>query len=397
MPGVNLRFQVQRLGTEFCVMRFKEEKEDVFYKIPAHLQLKSKHTELFTYIEVSRTEEACPNDENYRHVWVEMSEQHARLYRDKSGNAVFKDQSLEADDNQTEKIQKKNSAAKESTEALSQQLILKMMRTLEARLDESNAASKADVAKKFGLSKFDGADEASSWLEKFEAECERLAVDGDAKRIEMLGKMMKPESKAQDWYENCKKALPRSSLWTSWTFAFKNVFVPKNWVPVREAHSFKYTGDPLLDYSLAKEKRMLNADPTASQKSVINAIVIGLPEIIQDQLIRKDIVSVIDLQSKLASLSVPDEHKKRDGLKGGRNGKHKQRSESNPCSYCKKKLGVNRYHRLEDCWTKQKDERESGSREKKKKTTKAEANLAKLDEPQVLSSENSDSDASLNV
>ena len=35
----------------FCVLRFKELEENVYYKIPVNLQVKAGHAELFTYPE----------------------------------------------------------------------------------------------------------------------------------------------------------------------------------------------------------------------------------------------------------------------------------------------------------------------------------------------------------
>lgn len=372
MGEVLLRFLIQRDSDVIKVRRFRSEKEKVYFKLPDHLQDKEKHPELFTYTPIVRAETACVENRFYRHVTVKMSEEHAALYVDETGNPFFSDTSLEEDENQTEKSiasrqQPADPSEGGSTSTPSAQddsFWTLRVSELEAQLKAFRNLNVADVEKKFVLSLFDGTEDAGAWFEKFEAECDRYGITDRLKRVEALGKMMKTESKAQDWYDNSLKKLSHATQWSTWKASFTKVFATKNWQPVRDAHRFKYSDGPLIDYGLRKEKKVLLADPGSSQKSMINAIVMGLPESIQDQLERKQFVLVNDLLEKLGAMSVPSSATKWTREKRSNN------EARSPCPYCAAKGFTRRFHRLEECREKRKDQAlEKSSKAKKPKAS----------------------------
>ena len=360
-----LRFQVQRDGKNFVVRRFKTLAEGIYYKFPASLQSKDQHTKLFAYPAIVAAERDCAKDKNYRHIAVKMLETEVALYLDEARNPIFKDVTLEEDENQTEKMRPATGEAQQKPPDTAQELLLQKVNELENKLKETQTTSQAEVEKKFALNLFDGADPATDWITKFENECSRFNI-GDAnvdKRVELLGRLMKPESPAKNWFDINLSLNGHSGIWGSWRTAFTKVFAVKNWKPVREAHYLKYRNGSLVDYCLAKEKKLLNADPEAAAISRINAIVMGLPEFVQDQLPRGDLKEVNDLLAKLAALPEPFANKGR--------AEQKKSEGAEPCPYCKSKGFKKRFHRLEDCRTKRRDE----ENEKAPKKSKPKVNL----------------------
>lgn len=370
-----LRFQVQREGRDFKVRRFKTEKEGVYYKFPATHQSKDLHKKLFAYTAIVAAEKDCPNDSNYRHISVKMLASEAALYVDEAGNPIFDGITLEEDEIQKEKMKPpKQQQQQPPDEQLNRSdpthsLLLQRLIELENKLKEAEQANLADIEKKFTLNRFDGSEQAKDWLEKFESECNRFGVtDADReRRVELLGKMISSESTAKNWFDINRKNLDGDSYtWSCWKSAFLKVFAIKNWKPVREAHYLKYSSGPLVEYALAKDLKLLNADPGASATSRINSIVMGLPEFVQDQLPRGALNEVNDLLEKLAALPEPFTNKVRGSEKNSK------REIAEPCPYCKSKGFKKRFHRLEDCRTKKQDEES----EKAARKSKAKVNLA---------------------
>lgn len=343
-----LRFQVQRDGKHFVVRRFKTLAEGIYYKFPTSLQPKDQHPALFAYPAIAAAEKDCPKDKNYRHISVKMTVEEVELYLDEARNPIFKGVTLEEDPNQTEKMKPTTSEPPDTTH----QLLLSKVTELENKLKETQAASQADLEKKFSLNLFDGDGQATEWIAKFENECDRFGIDETnlKKRVELLGKLMKPESAAKNWFDINLSLNNDANTWSDWTTAFTKVFDVKNWKTVREAHYLKYMSGSLVDYCLAKEKKLLSADPEASAISRINAIVMGLPEFVQDQLPRGDLKEVNDLLEKLAALPEPFANKTRARFK-------------------------KRFHRLDECRTKKSDEEKEKAA---KKSSKLKVNM--LDE-----------------
>lgn len=390
MTETLLRFLVQRDGNVIKVRRYRSETEKVYFKLPDHLQSKDQHPELFTYKAIIRAEAALTEDLFYRHITVKMSGAHAARYLDETRNPIFSDISLEEDENQTEKnitvrtpiLNASGGAPSDRQPEQNDSVLQERISKLESLLKAARIQNVADVERKFALNRYECAEDAVSWFEKFDAECERYGITERMKKVEALGKMMKPDSSAQDWYENSLKKLAYSTQWATWRASFTTVFAAKNWQPVRDALNFRYSSGPLIDYGLKKEKKLLLADLGCSQKSLINIIVMGLPEPIQDQLERKEFVLVNDLLAKMGAMTDP--------TKTSRWTKEKQSNfeVKSPCAYCAAKGFRRRFHRIEVCRVKQKDE----ELEKKSSKTKTSKNSANLTEKRDngLSSESSE-------
>ena len=394
MARIELKFQVQREGAEMKVRRYRLEADGVYHKLPTELQSETLHERLFTYPPIIRARRDCSEEKNFRHQKVKMTEADAALYLDDSGNLVFSDTSLEPDENQTEKVKKEEAdeCQKEANGAAGaserDQYWIKRLDSVERELRENKKLNIVDVEKKFLLNKYDGEEDANTWFAKFESECERYKIDNREKRIEALGKVLKPGSRAATWHDVSVKKL-ETCQWATWKSAFLKVFAPKNWDAVVEAIDYRYSEGPLTAYSLMKEKKLLLTDPAITQRSMINLIVHGLPKSIQEKLERKDYLFVNDLHEKLNALADPPPKYR---VPGGKD--HWKGGKRKPCAYCDSKGLRGRFHREEDCRTKQWDEKKpkDNRKDEKKPKTKAQANLMMKESSDDSSSESSSED-----
>ena len=72
--------------------------------------------------------------------------------------------------------------------------------------------------------------------------------------------------------------------WENWKAAFLKAFSNKGWSAVRYAYNFKYISGSITEYTIKKERLILEIRRKTSEETRINLIVIGLPLHIQDKI-----------------------------------------------------------------------------------------------------------------
>lgn len=113
----------------------------------------------------------------------------------------------------------------------------------------------------------------------------------------------------------------------------------------------------LLDYALKKEKLLLQTEPTMSDRSRINHIVVGLPFYIQDRLDKEEIQTTEQLMNQLRRYTQAYPKKKGDEIKSSSDRTKRDTSsserkgfmEKRPCTICQSKGYPGRYHPLDLC------------------------------------------------
>ncbi|KAK9880776.1 hypothetical protein WA026_013101 [Henosepilachna vigintioctopunctata] len=84
--------------------------------------------------------------------------------------------------------------------------------------------------KHFVVDKYNGSQNAEEWINIFEKECDRLRVDLDVSKIQILRLFL--EGNAVEWY---KATLSNSSIygtWNQWSQHFSDTYAFKNWCQV---------------------------------------------------------------------------------------------------------------------------------------------------------------------
>lgn len=204
------------------------------------------------------------------------------------------------------------------------------------------------LSEKFVIDKFTGKNaNGEQWLNTLENEYMRLDIEQDSEKIEALRLFL--EGSAIDWYNSMLIKYSLTSNWESWKENFCTTYTNKGWSTIRYALLFKYISGPLLDYALKKERILLEMNKDIDNSTLINLIVVGLPEFIADKLIRTEINTSKDLFAKLGSM----EHliMKKSLSKDSKENMGKKQQKQ-PCRICEKKGKNNRYHPESSCWFK---------------------------------------------
>lgn len=89
----------------------------------------------------------------------------------------------------------------------------------------------------------------------FEAECTRLGIDEDTKKIEALRLFL--DESCLDWHSSMLIKYTTNSEWSIWKDNFCETYADREWSPVRYAILFRYKQGSLLEYAIKKERLLL--------------------------------------------------------------------------------------------------------------------------------------------
>jgi len=150
-----------------------------------------------------------------------------------------------------------------------------------------------------------------------------------------------------------------------------------SWYPVAHAYNFKYFAGSYIDYTIKKEKLILELNKKLESSTILDLIIIGLPDHIIKTLNKNQIKNLEDLRGKLKKFEVEDRKDDRNthqNFKFNRNSstnsdnkffKRGDKSKSNqggnftprtrppprkPCGICAKKGVGDRFHPESRCW-----------------------------------------------
>ncbi|GBP43532.1 hypothetical protein EVAR_87449_1 [Eumeta japonica] len=265
-----------------------------------------------------------------------MTEDTLKSYYDEVGNMIFQDQFLEEITQEESVIPNRKN--------LDDPIVKTLEKFIEIQQNKEKQSMKK-IAARFVIEKFDGKNmNAYNWMETFEKECARFDTVEEEEKIEIFRLFL--EKSCLDWYSSImiKHGLQSSE----WKLIFLQTYANKSWTTSKYAVFFKYQTGSLLEYTIKKEKLLLEVRKAIDQGTLIDIIAAGLPDFITDRINKEEIVQTKDLFNELGKL----EHlvakkkfsKKKDDAK-------QIKEKCSICEYLQKRM---RYHSEDFCWFKTK-------------------------------------------
>lgn len=301
-----------------CLTSIRTPRDET-YSIPEKYQYIGEHEELMNTEPFKKVKTTLKTRHQTRKVWITMNEHLKKCYMDEDENLLFKEYLLEEI---TDKLQ--------------------------TTLPDNERKNLKKLTEKFVIEKFTGKNaNGIQWLGIFENECNRLDIQEDTEKIEILKLFL--EGSSMDWYNSMLIRHTLVSEWRRWKQNFCETYADKGWTLIRYAILYRYINGSLLDYALKKERILLEMNKTIDNSTLIDLIAVGLPEFIADRINRQKLNTTSDLFNELGSL----EHliKRRITNKNNKENLEKKQ-QKNPCKICEKKGKMNRYHPESTCWYK---------------------------------------------
>ncbi|XP_055839182.1 uncharacterized protein LOC129907135 [Episyrphus balteatus] len=296
---------MERLCFEFVVKATDDGKTNVIcltsiatpegktYSMPEQHQQLKLHTELIKIPIFTKIKNSLQRRHQMRKVWITLTKEIRETYLDED-NIQFKDYLLE------EMIQ----TTQPTETGTSQDALSKVLALLDERKPEQNKPiiiNTKKLAERFVLDKFGGkSSDVNQWVNTFEGECERFEIKTDKDRIEILRLFL--ESSCLDWYSSMLIKFTLDSNWKDWKNSFCETYANKGWSPVRYAFNFRYVNGALLDYALKKGRFLLELNKSIDKITLLDLIVVGLPDFIADRIDRKSLHNTDDLFTELRGL-----------------------------------------------------------------------------------------------
>ncbi|XP_063362554.1 uncharacterized protein LOC134651388 [Cydia amplana] len=350
MEKLRFEFEVKASSDDpksniICVNSITDVGKNVFV-IPEQYQPVKLHDAIMATETFKTVKNTLRRRHDKRQVWISGTSDITKCYRDEDGNMQFKGYLLEEIASTTQGL---TPAAGISEEALSR--ILESF--AEIKSDKAKTNSMKNLKEKFVMEKFTRKmSNVMQWIMTFEAECARLGIEEDTKRIEALRLFL--DDSCQDWYGAMLIKHTVDSEWSLWKKNFCETYADKSWSPVRYALLFRYRQGSLLEYALKKERMLLEMNKNMDKSTLIDLIAIGLPNFIADKIDRNTLKETEDLFSNIRGLEHLVEKKIWDKKIVGSDNKAKDKNLKEPCRLCEKENRGKRYHPESSCWFKNK-------------------------------------------
>lgn len=331
------------------------------YKIP-HAYLNARHhEEIIKTSAYARVKKTCTKRDQIRRVWIALNKELKKTYYDDEGNLQFQDEYLE-------EIDEKENITSIAPE---QPLIQLLEKLLEKSQEKSAETNLGILAKEFMIDMYDGTvANADQWMTNFEKECERFNIIKNEKKIEILKSFM--DKSAADWYSCTLLKLTLEANWKDWKENFCNTFASKGWSPIRYAMTFRYQTGSLLEYSIKKEKLLLQVRKTIDNGTLIDLIAIGLPNYVVDKIDREKLKKTEDLHNEIGKLEhlVSKKSFETQRIKSS----YKEKNKKIPCKICKVKEKGIRFHPEAECWFKDQSTKDNTTKQVNNLTLDVELN-----------------------
>ncbi|KAL3278506.1 hypothetical protein HHI36_023976 [Cryptolaemus montrouzieri] len=168
------------------------------------------------------------------------------------------------------------------------------------------------------------------------------------------------ETNSENWYSCTLLRRTADAEWTQWRDSFCNTFINKGWSSIKYAMQYKYISGSLLEYSIKKEKLLLQIRKTIDSDTLIDLIAMGPPNEIIEKIDREKSQRPEDFHNEMRKLEYLDTNKNKDTKKTKLSTDNKKNK--TPCKICKDKENGTRFHPEDECWFK--DQNKQGRREK---------------------------------
>lgn len=331
-----LRFKFAILGSAdgktnvMCITSIETPDGHVF-EVPDELKPVSKHTGILSSDVYTKLKNSLKKRHQTRAVWIPLDADLRKTYLDEGENVQFGEQYL------AEIITEGTMASHNSS--------------------NSNTPEKKKVGKiaeRFLIEKFSiKTYNADQWMGEFENECVRFEILQDEEKIEILKHVL--EKQCLDWYSSMLIKLTVNSEWAVWKKNFQETYGNKGWSQVKYAYTFKYQFGSLLEYATKKEKLLLEVNKHIDNQTMINLIVIGLPDGIMEKIDKEHIKSTAGLYNEMGkheyavNKKIFNKHKINTY-------DSKAKPDKKPCKTCETLNKGTRFHPEEKCWFKQTQE-----------------------------------------
>lgn len=318
-----------------CVTTIMDADKNMFL-IPEQFQPVKLHTELIKTTTYQTVKATLQRRHEKRQVWFSLTPELRHTYVDEEGNMQFKGYLLEENTSKTQQV---------LTNEMSTETLTKILESIA----ESRQSNFKKVSEKFVIEKFTNkTSSVTQWMDNFETECNRLGINNSIQKIQVFRLFL--EDSCQDWYKSMLIKYTINSEWGNWKKSFCETYVDKGWSPIRYAFLFKYRQGTLLDYTVKKERLLLEVNKLLDKQTLIDLIVIGLPNFIADEIDRNTLKETEDLFSNIRSL----EHLMNKKIVGKKiidlESKTKEKNfKLQPCRICEKVKKGTRYHSESVC------------------------------------------------
>lgn len=334
-----------------CITSITKDDKHIF-KIPEKFQPVNLHETIYKSQVYQSIKTTLQKRHEKRQIWISMSPEIKDTYMDQDGNMQFRGYLLE------EFIVEEHKPG--PSYGITEEALSKILDSFaEKKIGVSKPQNLTNLSEKFVIDKFSAkTSNVLQWMNNFEAECMRFEITEDVKKIEIF-KLFLSDS-CMDWYSSMLIKHTINSEWKTWRKLFCETYADKGWTPVRYAMLFKYRQGTLLDYALRKERLLLEINKSMDKTTLIDLIVIGLPNFIADKIDRHCLKETEDLFNNLRGLEhliktnkkIPD--KKIENSENKFKGKY-EKNGLQPCPICEKENRGSRYHPESLCWFKNKN------------------------------------------
>lgn len=350
---------MEKLRFEFMVKASEDVKTNIIcvttitdldgrtFAIPDKLQPAKLHTKIVETQIFQKVKATLQKRHEKRQVWISMNPEMKAVYCDEDGNKQFMGYLLE-----------EQTKPQTSTTGISEESLTRIMESFaEIKKDSSKPFNVGKMVEKFVIQKFNSKiTNVTQWMTTFEAECVRIGIEEDVKKIEIFRLFI--EDSCLDWYSSMLIKHTINSEWAIWKKNFCETYADKGWSPIRYAMLFKYRQGSLLEYALKKERLLLEINKSIDKRTLIDLIATGLPNFIADKIDRNSLKETEDLFQNLRSLEHMVNKKIFDKKIGTSESKIKEKNVKplvNPCKICEKENKGKRYHPESQCWFKVKN------------------------------------------
>ncbi|KPJ14173.1 hypothetical protein RR48_03711 [Papilio machaon] len=298
------------------------------YEVPDDLKAVSKHTAILSSEVYNKIKNSLKKRHQTRSVWIPLDTNFRKIYLDAGENVQFGDQYLE-------EITVKSNPSPDNTSSY---------------LSEKKNLGKA--AERFLMERYSNKTlNAEQWINEFESECERFEIIQSEEKIETLKHLL--EKHCLDWYSSMLIKLTVNSQWKVWRDNFCETFGNKGWSQIKYAFTFKYQAGSLLEYAIKKEKLLLDVNKQIDTQTMINLIVMGLPDHIIDKIDKETAKSTASLYNEISKHEYVTNKKDFSKNKIYTNQYKGKMDKIKPCKICENLNKGVRFHPEEKCWFRQ--------------------------------------------
>lgn len=329
-----LRFKFVVLGSTdgktnvICITSIETPDGRVF-EVPDELKPASKHTTLMSSDVYTKIRNSLKKRHHTRAVWIPLSTELRKIYLDEGENLQFGEQYLD-------EIAGGTMSSHNNTNGIVPEKKKNIGKT----------------AQKFVIEKFSNkTSNADQWISEFESECGRFEILQNEEKIEILKYLL--EKQCLDWYNSMIIKLTVNSEWAVWKDNFCETYGNKGWSQVKYAFTFRFQAGSLLEYATKKEKLLLEINKHIDTQTMINLIVMGLPDYIINKIDKETIKSTASLCNEIGKheyvVNKKNSYKNKKDFYD-----YKDKSDkTKPCKTCENLNKGTRFHPEEKCWFKQ--------------------------------------------